>query len=242
MRVCTALCFLLLLLLNIRMFPQIPNGDFEQWTGGEPDGWWTNNINFVTVTQSSDAHGGASAVRGDNVAGNDGVLQPLLISGLIAGHGFPVSQRYANLTGYYKFNAVGADNFNVLAIMFKDGEVIAVGGVQFYAAPAYTQFTVPIYYSDEQTPDSCQISITIGDNSGPVNQGSYFLADDLTFQGTVTGTDENSSTKPYTFSLQQNYPNPFNPSTNVSFVIGNSSFVSLKVYDCTGERGSNPGE
>jgi hypothetical protein len=38
------------------------------------------------------------------------------------------------------------------------------------------------------------------------------------------------------FILRQNYPNPFNPSTNLSYVIGNSSFVTLKVYDVLGEE------
>jgi photosystem II stability/assembly factor-like uncharacterized protein len=38
------------------------------------------------------------------------------------------------------------------------------------------------------------------------------------------------------FSLSQNYPNPFNPSTHISFVVGHSSLVSLKVYDALGKE------
>ena len=38
------------------------------------------------------------------------------------------------------------------------------------------------------------------------------------------------------FDLLQNYPNPFNPSTILSFVIGHSSFVLLKVYDILGRE------
>ncbi len=44
------------------------------------------------------------------------------------------------------------------------------------------------------------------------------------------------NTPPLQFALEQNYPNPFNPSTTLSFVIGHSSFVILKVYDVLGRE------
>ncbi len=40
----------------------------------------------------------------------------------------------------------------------------------------------------------------------------------------------------FSFALEQNYPNPFNPSTTISFAIGNSSFVTLKVHDVLGNE------
>jgi hypothetical protein len=50
----------------------------------------------------------------------------------------------------------------------------------------------------------------------------------------VNVSDANSF--PQDFVLYQNYPNPFNPSTTLSFVIGQSAFVSLKVYDILGNE------
>ncbi|MEO8167655.1 MAG: glucoamylase family protein [bacterium] len=39
---------------------------------------------------------------------------------------------------------------------------------------------------------------------------------------------------PMDFALEQNYPNPFNPTTRLSFVVGRSSYVSLKIFDLLG--------
>jgi len=55
------------------------------------------------------------------------------------------------------------------------------------------------------------------------------------FPSGPTGVGENGLT-PKEFSLGQNYPNPFNPTTTLSFVIGHSSFVSLKVFALNGRE------
>jgi hypothetical protein len=41
---------------------------------------------------------------------------------------------------------------------------------------------------------------------------------------------------PKFFSLEQNYPNPFNPSTTIKYVIPEKSFVSIKVFDMSGNE------
>jgi hypothetical protein len=48
--------------------------------------------------------------------------------------------------------------------------------------------------------------------------------------------DDERAFGPERLQLRQNYPNPFNPSTNMSFVIRNSSLVTLKVYDILGRE------
>lgn len=55
-------------------------------------------------------------------------------------------------------------------------------------------------------------------------------------QDAVIGINGNSNELPAGFSLEQNYPNPFNPSTSISYNVGASSFVNIKVFDLTGKE------
>jgi uncharacterized protein (TIGR02145 family) len=55
----------------------------------------------------------------------------------------------------------------------------------------------------------------------------------------VTTSIKNNETKiltPNKVLLNQNYPNPFNPSTEISFKIFSTSFVSIKIFDVLGNE------
>jgi hypothetical protein len=54
----------------------------------------------------------------------------------------------------------------------------------------------------------------------------------------ATGISDNDII-PNKISLSQNYPNPFNPTTNISFNLIESGYVSLKVYDILGNEVAN---
>lgn len=56
----------------------------------------------------------------------------------------------------------------------------------------------------------------------------------------VSVVNLNSVNNPYGFELYQNYPNPFNPSTNLGFVVSESGYVSLKVYNMLGKEIATP--
>jgi len=217
------------------IYAQVPNGNFEQWSGGEPAGWSTNNLVTTTIAQTSDAHGGSYAVKGTVVNYNSIILSPLLLSGALGQKGFPVSQKYTNVTGYYKFTATGKDLLDIVVGMWKNGQVIAVGGSFYNPASSYTLFSLPIPYVSNEVPDSCQISITIANNnSDSTHAGSVFYIDDLAMNTNATAVKDNLH--PLTFKLQQNYPNPFNPTTTINFEIPVRENVSLIIYNTLGQK------
>jgi len=55
----------------------------------------------------------------------------------------------------------------------------------------------------------------------------------------VTGITENSNI-PLEFNLGQNFPNPFNPSTMIGFQLPKEGFVSLVIFNSSGEKVAEP--
>ena len=216
------------------IFAQVPNGDFEQWSGGQPVGWSTfNNLLTVSITQTSDSHSGSSAAKGATVLFNSVVIEPILIAGDLTYHGFPVSQRYTNITGYYKLTSVGNDLFNVVVGMWKNGQAIGAGALEFNAASSYTAFSVPIYYATPDVPDSCWISFTVA-YTDSAHLGTVFYVDDVAMNTNPTSVNDKVQTLSY--KLIQNYPNPFNPTTVINYEIPVSENVTLTIYNSLGQQ------
>lgn len=229
---------LMFLLIGGVAHPQtnpIPNPGFENWTAGSPDHWIANNVpGFATpITQSSNAHSGSLAVRGEVVSFAGLPYPPYLQS-----EKFPVNHRYARLTGFYQFQPQGNDSLGILIILFKNGMGIG-GGVSVLggSTSGYVQFTAPIQYNTSEVPDSAQVFIVVGDttiNAGTI--GSYFLMDDLALEGTVGIADVGEPSLPTEFALEQNYPNPFNPATTFRFTLPRAADVQLSVYNLLGQE------
>ena len=81
--------------------------------------------------------------------------------------------------------------------------------------------------------DTCRIRYTVYTSSYSATkmtrEGFYII-------GAPVHSEQIADNSPEEFVLHQNYPNPFNPSTNISFIIGYSSFVTLKVYNVVGNE------
>jgi hypothetical protein len=236
---------IVIFLSSISVYTQVPNAGFENWTGGEPDTWATNNAAglFTTVTQSNSAHTGSSALKGEvvNVSGF-GNFTPIVVSddGLTTSGGFPVTQRFNSLKGFYKLNTTANDKVLIILAMYTGETGVGAGVIQLNSAASYTQFAFPIVYDQgfSGTPDRCGISIQITDASGSgtaVTLGSEMYIDDLLLSMDVVSNVEDEI-QPLTFQLKQNYPNPFNPSTKINYQISQNDFVSLKVYNILGNE------
>lgn len=227
----------LLLLFASAAAAQIPNAGFENWTGNNPDGWATFNSPpyFEPITRSTDAHSGSAAARGEVVNSIVGAVSPILQSGPEA-EGFPVSDRYGQVTLFYKFNPVGQDRLALNFILTKASNAVAVGASAIQtAAQSWTQIDVPFNYLTTEVPDTCILQIMIiGGEGSTYTLGSNFIVDDLSFSGAVAVDDERF--KSLRFSLSQNYPNPFNPETNITFTIPEAGYTVLKIYDALGRE------
>ncbi len=65
-----------------------------------------------------------------------------------------------------------------------------------------------------------------------VTSGFYVCSSSLL---TGTGDSEINRIKPLAYSLAQNYPNPFNPVTTIKYELPKTEYVTLTVYNITGQ-------
>jgi hypothetical protein len=230
--------FFLTLLFHQTGLTQIPNSSFENWTGGNPDGWTTNNIigYLELVTQSSDAHSGNSSARMEMMYGMSTLLQPVLNAGPLL-VGIPVSQRYSTINFYYKFTPTTSSVYILIIVgMYKSNTYIGGGaGGTNNSSTSYTKLTSTISYLNQNVPDMANIYITLVDSFyNPQSVGSIALVDDFYFDQANVMNDQDNY--PDEYALLQNYPNPFNPGTKISWQSPVGSWQTLKIFDVLGNE------
>jgi len=225
------------LFIGTMTFAQVPNGGFENWTGTEPDIWLTNNIapfELYPVTQSSDAHSGAFAIRGEVVANTTSANEAYNPFIQTLG-GFPVTQNHASISGWYKFNPLQATASFVITCTVVDGnsQLIGVGALEIEAGAAgYTAFTMPIDYSfgGSETAAIITLSFVLSDSEEISAIGSSFLVDDLVLDD-ATDLQENELVNA---AVGQPYPTPFLDKVSIPITVKSSSNFKVEVIDLVG--------
>jgi hypothetical protein len=222
----------------------IPNAGFENWTNGNPDQWYTDNIpaippffpGAIVISQSAENHSGSSSAKLEIISLDGDPFNPYMYTT------FPAVQKYGSLTGFYKFAPQSNAHVLNFDVWLFSGSTstggVGFGELEIYSATSsFTQFIVPIEYNLQttDTPDSAWIWISIEDTAENPTAGAIAMVDDLSW-GPVTDVEKVNPNVPSSFKLQQNYPNPFNPSTMIEYSIPKESFVDLRVYDIIGNE------
>lgn len=238
MKISTKFLIIFIIALHINIYPQIVNGNFEEWVDeNTPQNWIANNVPgvWITVTRSSTAAMGsfAAQLQVANFSGN-----PVFPS--LQTFFFPVNEAYGSMMGYYQFQPSTNSEILYLQAWFwgDEGTGAGFGSIEISSpAASYTQFNFNIEHFENNIPDSAWVLIGIIDTSeaGTPSAGATALVDELTF-GPATGLNEISKVTPKDYNLQQNFPNPFNPTTKIEFSIPKDSFVELNVYDVLGKQ------
>jgi hypothetical protein len=72
-------------------------------------------------------------------------------------------------------------------------------------------------------------------NAAVSTSGQVIKSNDI-----LEGINLSNELIPSEFKLEQNYPNPFNPMTIISFSVPNKEYVSITLFNSTGELVSKP--
>jgi|WetSurMetagenome_2_1015567.scaffolds.fasta_scaffold47473_4 hypothetical protein len=181
-----AALLLLPLILGMTMSGRnlLRNGDFEKFTGDEPEGWATTNIpKMLTIVSAVPGQHGKLAVKCE--------VKPFYgtqMAGMVMQKNIPISGSSASLTGSYAMTSTGGD-VGYVTMEMRNGEGSSVrvchenlpttGGV-------WKTFTLSGSISSEVVSAELRLTI-IGRDDGTIHEGSMVVFDDVVL---VAGGDE----------------------------------------------------
>lgn len=238
---------ILLSISNI-IIGQIPNNSFENWTAingySTPDNWdnlnpVTSSSNIFTCLQGNPNNQGAMYLYliSKNIPGK-GVVPGKAVSGEIDTvtfepiSGFPYTNRPLQLNynmQYMPYDPTDSINVSVLITKWNNGnsnrDTIAYGA-NYYNAMAHQWMlgSTHLNYISNAVPDSA--IITISSSSKIPKEGSYIYIDDLQFDGTFTGIEEQT---PLNWRV---YPNPTQGILNIN--MADNSIFTANIYNALG--------
>lgn len=227
--------YLLLITASLSLYSlaQIPNAGFETWNGSVPQGWSSSITSPAgLVQQSSQAHGGSSAVRLN-------IKRQIVVNlgGAITTPNFTVSGSPSALKGWYILSTTNSNvTISATANASLNGTTASIAS-QSLAQPTsvYTQFSIPFTsFSGSASPaDAVNISFLLNAlTSTAADTVAYALIDDLSLDYALVSTDEKESAS----LLEDAYPNPANGVASIIYSLNKSAAVNLSLFDMTGRK------
>ncbi len=237
-----------LLLLTSVSLAQIPNGDFENWTNNEPDGWWNSNNalgGFVqAVFQDTNARSGNFAARiipvdNPNITRFPGGLALGDPTNDSTSSGIPFIMRPDSLKFSILYNTAGSDSIYIVSTLThyntstSNADVVAAISLRYKGnQSSYKDVAVPYNYNTSLVPDSLQIFFVVGRlDSLTGTSGSYALIDKVEFVFNSLSANQAGIMLSEYVNI---FPNPSNGTFNISFPSELNS-AQADVYDVSGK-------
>ncbi len=201
------ICFSVLLTsYNTSAQNQIPNADFESWSGGTPTSWDTSNENilgtdFICVTRDqTNPYSGTSSAKVQSVTHNIFIVGPVTMPGILTlgdvvidilnatgtvEGGVPISGLPKFLKGHYKYTPVAGDSCIIGIGLSKwngtSSDTVAYAYKTFGdPVTAWQEFSIPIEYTTWIEPDSMNIMLVSSNiATGSPTGGSTMWVDSL---------------------------------------------------------------
>lgn len=156
----------------------IKNGDFEKFTGDNPDSWDTSNIpgTLTVVSPSKQAHSGARAIKCEvkDFGGS-------IVAGYACQKNIPTGGKELRVTGVFLARSVEGDQ-GVIILCFQNSGGSTVGTVEEYIEDTKSKF---VDFSKDIKPPAATASVHIrltvlpSKDKERAHVGSYLICDDL---------------------------------------------------------------
>lgn len=237
--------------LSSKSQTDIPNGGFENWTSMgnyfNPDLWgnlndMTASANVFTCVKGTPGNPGSSYIKlvSKNISGM-GVVPGIAVSGSFDQtsmqplNGFPYSDRPESLTGKWQHMIFGSDQGYIDVVLTRWDEIYQIRipvatahKVLTGMAMSWTNFTIPLNYTDGGYPDSCMIVLSASGDT-PANN-DYLYIDNLAFTGMVTGIEAIGNNENISV-----YPNPSGNTIYVDLTGFSEPATDIVISDMSGK-------
>lgn len=230
---------------------QIPNFSFESWTSMgsyvNPDNWGTmNNTSALggifTATKATPGNPGSSYLKLTSKTTSLGVLNGIAVSGVLDSttmqpiSGFAYSMRPSSFKGKWQHMIYGTSQGSISVKLTKWNtltgmrETVATANQTLSGmAMSWAAFSINFTYLTGDYPDTC-IIVLKASGSAPTNL-DYLWVDNLTFNGTVTGVENNGSF----LSGISVFPNPSSTVVNIDLKFNSAQQTKIEITDLNGQ-------